>query len=339
MKAVGGDGKSRPIKIATRGSALALWQAEYVKQLHTAAGLASEICVIKTKGDQDTSTPLHLLGSKSGAFIKEIEDRLEDGAVDVAVHSLKDVALTQPPGLALVCVLKRGPHQDCVIFNETYRDLPELRTGVLDRKFFADRQPRLATGSLRRQAFLRSIHKGYPLIPLRGNVNTRLQRMVEKGWDGIMLAKAGVERINLAPHLRVVDVDDTLVVPAPGQGALGLEARADHPLQKVWQGWQDPPTRYFTDLERKIMKMFGGTCTLPMGVHCLPTTIKGKPGVGVKVFAGTLDGDVVYVDQGIADTNGDPQADPRILQAVKELALKLGINRILKALGIKEVEI
>ncbi|OLB18699.1 MAG: hydroxymethylbilane synthase [Gemmatimonadetes bacterium 13_2_20CM_69_8] len=206
------------LKLGTRGSTLALWQAEWVRAELARHGVAAELVVIQTRGDADVDRPLHQLEGK-GFFTKEIEEALLERRIDVAVHSLKDLPTRLPDGLALAAVPGRAdPAEALVTRADDVTGISALAAGA-----------RIGTSSLRRVAQIRHLRPDLEVVPLRGNVPTRVAK-VKQGRDGLaaaLLASAGLERLELAGQI-AQRLDPLEVMPAPGQGALGLEIRAGH---------------------------------------------------------------------------------------------------------------
>jgi len=244
---------SRDIKIGTRGSALALAQARWV-----AAQLAGrhpacrvELVIIKTTGDKIQDVPLAEIGGK-GLFIKEIEEALLAGRVDVAVHSLKDMPAEMPAGLMLGAV---PPREDCrdAFISSRYASLAEIPPGG-----------RVGTGSLRRRVQVLHRRPDLEVVPLRGNVDTRLKKMATLGLDGLILAAAGLNRLGLA-HIYRGCVPESDMLPAVGQGALGLEVRTEaQDLRELLSFLDDPPTRLAVTAERAFLARLEGGCVVPV---------------------------------------------------------------------------
>lgn len=237
------------MKIGTRGSQLALWQANWVRQRLAAARVQAEIEVIKTRGDADVDRPLRELEGK-GFFTKEIEDALLDGRIDIAVHSLKDLPTTLPPGLALGAIPARHDPREMLVNGKSLLDLP---SGT-----------RVGTSSLRRVAQVRFLRPDLQVVPLRGNVPTRV-RKVETGeeLDAALLALAGLERLGLGDKGAVIDPLD--IMPAPGQGALGIEIReADKATRQAVQALHDEPSAVAVTAERALLAALGGGCQAPI---------------------------------------------------------------------------
>ncbi|HZT83602.1 MAG TPA: hydroxymethylbilane synthase [Gemmataceae bacterium] len=243
------------LRIGTRGSRLALWQANYVAGLLRALPGAPpvEIVEILTAGDQVRDVPLAQLGGE-GAFTKEIQRALLAGQVDVAVHSLKDLPTQPVEGLTLAAVPPRGPTGD-VFVSQRHRSFDALPPGAV-----------VATSSLRRQAQARHRRPDVKLADIRGNVETRLRKLAEQGLDGLILARAGLERLGLGDAVTEV-LDPAWMLPAVGQGALGLECRADDQaaLALVRQ-LDDPAARQAVRAERALLRTLQGGCQVPLGV-------------------------------------------------------------------------
>lgn len=239
------------MRIGTRGSQLARWQAEWVRARLADTGVAAELIVIKTQGDAEVDRPLHELGGK-GFFTKEIEDALLDGRIDVAVHSLKDLPTTLPKGLALAAIPRRHDPCESLVGGEG-RSLAELPAGT-----------RVGTSSLRRIAQVRFIRPDLEVVPLRGNVPTRVRKVENRdGLDAALLAIAGLERLDLGSKASRVDPLD--VMPAPGQGALGIEVRAnDRATLKALTFLQDPESAAAVSAERALLAALGGGCQAPV---------------------------------------------------------------------------
>jgi hydroxymethylbilane synthase len=237
------------VKIGTRGSQLARWQAEWVRERLNENGVRAEIVVIKTQGDADVDRPLHELEGK-GFFTKAIEDALLEGRIDVAVHSLKDLPTALPPRLALGAIPRRHDPRDALVNGTSLRDLaPGTRVG---------------TSSLRRVAQVRFLRPDLAVVPLRGNVPTRVRKVeMREGLDAALLAIAGLERLGLGKKGSVIDPLD--VMPAPGQGALGIEVRDDDTAtRKALQSLHDSASAVAVTAERALLAALGGGCQAPV---------------------------------------------------------------------------
>ena len=240
--------------IATRESRLAMWQAEHVQTLLGQLGHQVALLGMTTRGDQILDRSLSQVGGK-GLFVKELEVAIEEGRADLAVHSLKDVPMELPEGFALACVMEREDPRDAFVSNR-YADLAALPLGAL-----------VGTSSLRRVALLRALRPDLKIEPLRGNLDTRLRKLDEGLYDAIVLAAAGLKRLGLAARIRTV-FEPTQMLPAAGQGALGIEVRADRtdvinalaPLvhHESWLA---------VAAERAVSRAMGGSCSMPLAAY------------------------------------------------------------------------
>jgi hydroxymethylbilane synthase len=242
------------LRIGTRGSRLALWQANFVADLlrRVAGSRPVEIVEIQTSGDRAHDRPLTEI-SGEGVFTKEIQRAVLAGNADVAVHSLKDLPTLAVEGLVLA-VPPRGPVLDVMVSkrHKTFDDLPKGAT-------VATSSPRRKAQALHRRPDLR-------LVEIRGNVETRLKKLVEEKLDALILAKAGLDRLGLGQDLFIESLD--WMLPAVGQGALGLECRADDATTRsLLQKLEDRPTRKAVDAERALLRALGGGCQVPIAVH------------------------------------------------------------------------
>jgi hydroxymethylbilane synthase len=248
------------LRIATRQSPLALWQAEHVAALLRAThpGLVVRLVPMTTRGDEIIDRPLATIGGK-GLFLKELEVAMLEGRADLAVHSLKDVPAELEPGFALPAILPRADAADAFVSNR-YAGLTDLPHGA-----------KVGTSSLRRQAQLRALRPDVELLDLRGNVGTRLAKLDSGHYDAIVLACAGLERLDLATRIRSrLAAPDWL--PAPGQGAIAVEARADQPRTlALLAALDDADTRLEVAAERAMNHALGGSCTVPVGAWCTVT--------------------------------------------------------------------
>ena len=240
------------IVIATRESRLALWQAEHVQALlATRLGVAASLLGMTTRGDQIVDRTLSKVGGK-GLFVKELETALESGAAHLAVHSLKDVPMELPAGFELVAVLDREDPRDAFVSNQ-YASLAELPQGAL-----------VGTSSLRRVAQLLALRPDLRVAPLRGNLDTRLRKLDEGGYDAIVLAAAGLMRLGLSERIRARFAVDEMI-PAAGQGALGLEIRSgDADLHDQLAALIDADTWLAVHAERAVARALGGSCSMPL---------------------------------------------------------------------------
>ena len=237
------------MKIGTRGSQLARWQAEWVRTRLGEQGVQAEIVVIETQGDAEVDRPLHELEG-TGFFTKAIEDALLDGRVDVAVHSLKDLPTKLPEGLALAAVPERHDPREALVGGSALADLPA--------------GSRVGTSSLRRIAQVRFLRSDLEVVPLRGNVPTRVRKVeTGDGLDAALLAIAGLERLDLGNKACVIDPFD--VMPAPGQGALGIEIReGDAATRQALEPLHHAASATAVTAERALLAALGGGCQAPV---------------------------------------------------------------------------
>jgi hydroxymethylbilane synthase len=243
--------------IATRESRLALWQAEHVRDLlHTRFGHQVELLGMTTRGDQILDRALSKVGGK-GLFVKELETALEEDRAHLAVHSLKDVPMDLPPGFVLAAVLEREDPRDAFVSNH-HADLAALPPGAC-----------VGTSSLRRVVQLLAERPDLRIEPLRGNLDTRLRKLDEGQYDAIVLAAAGLKRLGLASRIRAV-FDVTRMIPAAGQGALGIEVREDAAaLRQTLAQLVHAPTWLAAHAERAVSRSLGGSCSMPLAAHAV----------------------------------------------------------------------
>lgn len=237
------------VRIGTRGSALALWQARTVAGLLTASGRRSELVVISTSGDRIQNAPLSDAGGK-GLFVKEIEDALLAGDIDVAVHSAKDMSVAIPGGLAIAAVLPREDPRDAIV----------RRAGGAPVAPAAA----IGTGSVRRIAQLVGVFPAARFLPIRGNVDTRLRKLDAGEYDALVLAAAGLKRLGYAARLSEL-LSLEACIPAPGQGIIAIETRAEWAAHPVWTTIDDARTAASFVAERAVVSALGGGCQLPLG--------------------------------------------------------------------------
>jgi hydroxymethylbilane synthase len=242
------------LRIGSRGSQLALWQANHVSALLRARGHEVEIEVIKTTGDKITEVVLAQVGTK-GMFTKEIEEALAEARIDLAVHSLKDLPTELAPQFWLAAVLERQDPRD-VFLSVRYQRFRELPLGA-----------HLGTSSLRRQAQIKSLRPDLKVTPLRGNVDTRLRTLESGEFDAIILAAAGLNRLGRTERVREI-LPVEIMCPAVGQGALGIEARReDQATLKELAVLDDKDSRRATAAERALLRTLGGGCQVPVGAY------------------------------------------------------------------------
>jgi hydroxymethylbilane synthase len=240
------------LRIGSRGSQLALWQANHISSLLRACGHEVEIEIIHTTGDKITDVALAKVGTK-GMFTKEIEEALAAGRVDLAVHSLKDLPTELPPGFEIAAITKREDPRDafCSSHYARFQDLP--------------RGARVGTSSLRRQAQLKAVRPDLDIHPLRGNVDTRLRKLEQGEYDAIILASAGLRRLGKTLLVKQI-IPAEVMCPAAGQGALGIEIRrGDAATRQHLEFLNDPAARSATTCERALLNRLGGGCQVPIG--------------------------------------------------------------------------
>lgn len=267
------------IKIGTRKSALALWQAEFIKSelQRLNPSITVELVHFNTKGDRILEKPLAEVGGK-GLFTAELEAAMHAGDIDIAVHSLKDMPTELPQGLTLGAISKREVPYDALI-SPQYKTLDKLPKGA-----------RIGTSSLRRQAQLLHRRPDLKIEVIRGNVQTRLNKIETEGLDGVILAQAGLKRLGLDHQITQVFTADEMI-PAVGQGALAIECRADDvEMLDMLSLIDDEPTRLAVEGERSFLNQLNGNCQVPMGVH--GTIEKGQ--LTLKALIASTDGKTVY---------------------------------------------
>ncbi|MBI5726543.1 MAG: hydroxymethylbilane synthase [Ignavibacteriales bacterium] len=284
--------------MGSRGSELALWQANHVKKSleKSQKGLSVEIKIIKTKGDKILDVALSKIGDK-GLFTKELENALLRGEIDLAVHSLKDLQTQIPEGLQLACVTNRHPVEDVLIARKkgmTLMDLPENAT--------------VATGSLRRRSQLLHLRPDLQIVELRGNVPSRIEKFLKSKWDAIILARAGVERLNLKKYISsIIPVEQ--VLPAVGQGALGIEIAATNTrAYEAVQVLHDENTYISVLAERALLRELEGGCQVPIGAYA---QVKSN-GFYFDAMVGSLDGTIVFRKK-VRATKANPEKTGKAL--------------------------
>lgn len=249
------------LTIATRESRLALWQAQHVKALLEQQGHRVALLGMTTRGDQILDRTLSKVGGK-GLFVKELETALEEGRADIAVHSLKDVPMELPEGFALACVMAREDPRDAWVSNR-YAYPADLPQGAV-----------VGTSSLRRVVLLRALRPDLRIEPLRGNLDTRLRKLDDGQYDGIVLAAAGLKRLGLDERIRHIFSPEEML-PAAGQGALGIEIRADRTdLAALLAPLADLPTWQRVAAERAVSRAMGGSCSMPLAAYA--TLVDGQ---------------------------------------------------------------
>lgn len=308
---------TEPVIIATRESRLALWQAEHVRELLTRRfGLNVSLLGMTTRGDQILDRTLAKVGGK-GLFVKELETALEDGRAHLAVHSLKDVPMDLPAGFELGAVLEREDPRDAFV-STRHASLEALPIGA-----------KVGTSSLRRVVQLGAARPDLDIQPLRGNLDTRLRKLDEGGYDAIVLAAAGLKRLGLEARMRAV-FEPEQMLPCAGQGALGIEVRSDaHTLRAQLAQLTHRPTQLAVEAERAVSRALGGSCSMPLAAHARwlggTLVLEAALGHGASPLAPLLRASV-----------RDDVADPRSARALGEQAAAalrdLGASAYLDAL-------
>lgn len=266
---------SSTLKIGTRESELAVWQAKHVQNLLKENGFASELFFIKSEGDIDLQTPLYEMGVQ-GIFTRSLDVALLNNQVDIAVHSLKDVPTQLPAGLTSAAVLKRGNYKDLLVINEWNEQLAidnrqlTIDPMTIDPFNNSTIQPSftIATSSIRRKAQWLHRYPGSKIENLRGNVNTRLQKVKDSNWNGAIFAAAGLERINLRPSSAI---ELEWMLPAPAQGAITIVTKVENGFCKqACESLNDDTTAICTQLERDFLRALLGGCSTPISALALP---------------------------------------------------------------------
>ena len=295
----------RPIVIATRESRLAMWQAEHVQAILQSRGFEVQLLGMTTQGDQILDRSLSKVGGK-GLFVKELEVALSEGRADIAVHSLKDVPMDMPEGFELACVMEREDPRDAWVSSQ-YASLMDLPQGAV-----------VGTSSLRRTVLLRALRPDLKIEPLRGNLDTRLRKLDEGQYAGIILAAAGLKRLKLSDRIRHI-FDTQQMLPAAGQGALGIEiceGRAD--LLEALQPLVHNTSWLAVAAERAVSRAMGGSCSMPLAAHA---TLAGDV-LSLRAAWGDPDGSTQLVNAAISGAVSSLQdAEALGLQVANDLKL------------------
>ena len=299
----------KTLKIGTRGSKLALWQANWVKSaLNTQhPSFSVELVIIKTKGDKILDVPLSKVGGK-GLFVKEIEEALLDGRIDLAVHSMKDMPSEIPKGLCIGAIPERENPQD-VLISKKGLPLSQLEPGA-----------RIGTSSLRRAAQLLHARPDMHVFPLRGNVDTRLKKLETENLDAIVLAAAGVKRLGLENRITQF-LDENIMLPAVGQGALCIEIRQNDPeVAPIVAELEHPQTRTIVMGERAFLNRLEGGCQVPIAAHGkIDNTIFTICGLVATVDGKTILKETFSGSEGSAETIGVELANHLVSMGAKTI--------------------
>jgi hydroxymethylbilane synthase len=309
------------VVIGSRGSELALWQANFVKSTlqKKNKNISVEIKIIKTKGDKILDVALSKIGDKS-LFTKELETKLLNKKIDLAVHSLKDLQTEIPKGLKLVAVTKRHNVHDVLIARKkgtTIFNLPEGAT--------------VATGSLRRKCQLLHLRPDLKLVELRGNVPSRIKKFLNSDWDAIILARAGVERLKLNKHISSIIKTDVML-PAVGQGALGIETRADNKVvNEIVKSIHHEDTYKEVLAERALLKTLEGGCQVPIGAFA-----EVKPnGLFLEAMVGSLDGSLTFRKKMRGSKNNPEKVGRQLANDLSKAGAKIILDEIYKTARAK----
>lgn len=305
-----------PIRLITRQSPLALWQAEHVaallRQHHP--GLRVELIGITTAGDRFLASSLQAIGGK-GLFVKELEEAMLRGEADIAVHSMKDVTVDLPPGLCLPTFLPRADARDCWLSAAGLR-LTELQRGAI-----------VGTSSLRRRCQLAALRPDLELIDLRGNVGTRLNKLAEGQYAAIVLAAAGLDRLGLSDHPHVIErLSPETMLPAVGQGIIGIECREDPALLALLAPLNDVDATDCVRAERALNRRLGGACHVPVAGYAV---VDAAGALHLRGRVGSPDGRQVLA----AEASGSRNTAEALGVAVAEALLRQGADQILTDLA------
>ncbi len=302
------------IKIGTRGSKLALWQANWVKdKLERYHGVEVELVIIKTKGDKILDAPLAKVGGK-GLFVKEIEEALLDRRVDLAVHSMKDVPSEIPEGLAITAVSERESPEDVLVTREPLKALSELPPDAV-----------VGTSSLRRQAQLLAQIPTLQIKTLRGNLDTRLRKLVEGEYQSVVLAKAGMLRLGVYHNHNCLDLPFSVCLPAVGQGVLAIETREGE-FKELLEPIHSPTTACEVEAERSFLGSIGGSCQVPVAAF---GESQGETLI-LEGFIGMPDGSRWVREE----VSGPVDAPSQLGRELSRLLLEKGGREILEELGL-----
>lgn len=310
---------SRTLRIATRESALALWQAEFIRDglLHAVAGIDVELLGMTTKGDRFLEAPLSKIGGK-GLFVKELEQAMYEGRADLAVHSMKDVPMELPEDMRLSIICQREEPRDAFVSNKV-KQLSDLPEGAV-----------VGTSSLRRQCQIKALRPDLEIRSLRGNVNTRLRKLDEGEFDAIILAAAGLMRLGFEQRIAsLLTVEESL--PAVGQGAVGVEIRSNDDELDGWLGaLHHEPSAVCVRAERAMNRRLEGGCQVPIAGYCIEDP--DHPGqLWLRGLVGSEDGSQIIR----AEARGAPKLAEQMGVDVAEQLLAAGADKILAELYAK----
>lgn len=301
----------KKLVIATRGSKLALWQSEHIKAVleEQNPGLEVELKIVVTSGDKILDVPLAKIGGK-GLFLKEIEETMLRGEAHLAVHSLKDVPTEMPEGLVLAAITAREDVRDAML-SDKYADIASLPKGAV-----------VGTSSLRRRMQILSLRPDLDIKDLRGNVDTRIRKLKEGQYDAIILASAGINRLGLLDSVEYVyPISLEEMVPAMGQGALGIESVEDPEVLAIAKNLEDEYSRIETTIEREFVDTLQGGCQVPIGINA---TVLDNGEVRTRATLGLPDGtevlsEMVSIAKDAVDGLGREMAETFIAKGAREL--------------------
>jgi hydroxymethylbilane synthase len=302
----------KSLRIGTRGSALARWQAEFVRGALARHGVTAELVIIRTSGDRDRQSSLRVIGGK-GVFTKELEDALLEERIDLAVHSMKDMPTSLPAGLEISAICPREDVRDALISRDALK-LDELPFGA-----------RTGTSSLRRQTQLRHYRGDFEMVDMRGNVDTRLAKLAQGDYDAIVLAKAGLDRLGTAERISEI-LPPEICLPAAGQGAMGIETRKreDEFFAAVRQ-LNHRPSQLAVEAERAVLVGLEGGCQVPIGVWARMES--GSLRIDARVLS--ADG-----SESIRESRtGSPENGTELGHSVAAALLDRGADRLLRLAG------
>ena len=304
----------KSIVIATRESALAIWQARHIEDRLRALypGIETRLLGMTTEGDRILGTPLAKIGGK-GLFVKELELALESGQADIAVHSMKDVPMNLADGFSIAAITERDDPRDAFVSNK-YRDLESLPPGSV-----------IGTSSLRRESQLRARFPNVRIESLRGNVQTRLRKLDEGQYAAVVLAAAGLKRLGLSARITAI-LEPSLSLPAVGQGALGIECRSERgDVIAALAPLNDADTRWCVEAERALSRALAGSCQVPLGGFAEISGASAR----LRGFVASPDGSRVVYDEITALRSGVPQ---ELGNAVAQRLIAKGAREILAGL-------
>ena len=302
---------NKTIRIATRESKLAVWQAHCVQQLLSETGIQSELIFIKSEGDVNLVTPLYELGVQ-GIFTRSLDIALIENKADIAVHSYKDVPTQPASGLSVGAVLKRGNHLDMLVTNKNkHTETPDLETLRI-----------IATSSIRRKAQWLHRYPGTVIDNIRGNVNTRLQKLSEANWDAAIFAAAGLERLNLTPPETGIQQILDWMIPAPAQGAVAVVCRNnDAEVKSICEPLHDTETGLCTNAERNFLRFLQGGCSTPISAYAIIRNGKMTFTGNVTATDGTKSLDICFESDADDPTLAKRCADEMISQGFETIKL------------------